>query len=296
MKANSQYDIHSDTDFFRDSVLFTAREMGFPAGLVEKDYYCSLVLMRIYGDSGTPLVFKGGTCLSKCHTDFFRMSEDLDFMVPIPSGSPRSRRSKAMDVFRKIWQKEICVPPFKETVELMGHNNSLQYIGELEYKSALGEMTGNIKVEVGLREELLCPLESKGAATILINPFTLKRSFAPYPVKNISMPEAYAEKMRAALTRKEPAIRDYFDLDYAARVMKFNFSADNFIELVGKKLAVPGNERIDISEDKRNVLSRQIGGALKPVLREQDYILFDLGRIFKLVKELGEKLIQDKHL
>ena len=55
------------------------------------------------------------------------------------------------------------------------------------------------------------------------------------------MTEAYAEKFRAAMTRREPAIRDFFDLAYAVRDMALNTQDAEFISMVATKLAVPGN-------------------------------------------------------
>ena len=40
------------------------------------------------------LVFKGGTCLSKVYADFYRLSEDLDLVVPVPIDARRSARSE----------------------------------------------------------------------------------------------------------------------------------------------------------------------------------------------------------
>jgi len=289
MTANDNGQIHSDKELFRDSVLFTAKETGFSANLIEKDYYCSLVLMRVYGDLGVKIAFKGGTSLSKCHTDFFRMSEDLDFMIPMPPESTRKQRSKAMECLREKWESNICLAPFKEISALKGHNSSLQYVGELEYDSLLTGATGRIKMEIGLREELLSPTERRVANTILINPFTGRHPIQAIPVETLSLIETYAEKMRAALTRREPAIRDYFDLDYAYRIMGLDFFSEEFLKILKRKLMVSGIDPVDISEEKQNILLKQVEGALKPVLREKDFLSFDLDRIFKIVIEITRK-------
>src|SRR5262245_44864651 len=69
---------HEDLRRFRDALTLTEAESGFSARLIEKDYYCSLLLLDLSGPFEQGLVFKGGTCLSKVHADFFRLSEDLD--------------------------------------------------------------------------------------------------------------------------------------------------------------------------------------------------------------------------
>ena len=62
----------------REAIRFTAEETGFAPRLIEKDYFCSVILEALAA-ADVPLVFKGGTCLAKVHSGFFRLSEDLDF-------------------------------------------------------------------------------------------------------------------------------------------------------------------------------------------------------------------------
>ena len=69
-------------DEFRAAVEFTAAETGFVPTLIEKDFWCSLILWRLFRDPDCPLVFKGGTLLSKAYVVFNRLSEDLDFTLP----------------------------------------------------------------------------------------------------------------------------------------------------------------------------------------------------------------------
>jgi predicted nucleotidyltransferase component of viral defense system len=60
--------------------------------LIEKDHFCTVVLEYLAA-STAELVFKGGTCLAKVHTEFYRLSEDLDFVIPTPLDASRSDRS-----------------------------------------------------------------------------------------------------------------------------------------------------------------------------------------------------------
>jgi hypothetical protein len=77
-KDKQQISLHLDTDFFRAALAYTNEETGFTPLLVEKDYYCSVLLSYLFSDK-SPLVFKGGTCLSKVHVGFNPLSEDLHF-------------------------------------------------------------------------------------------------------------------------------------------------------------------------------------------------------------------------
>ena len=71
---------HEDAELFREAVRLTQTQTGFAARLIEKDYFCSMLLYYLTQAVGG-LVFKGGTCLAKVHVGFYRLSEDLDYAV-----------------------------------------------------------------------------------------------------------------------------------------------------------------------------------------------------------------------
>ena len=88
--------LHETPDDFRQALSFTEAESGFAQRLIEKDYYCSLILADFKPLFANGLVFKGGTCLSKVHADFYRLSEDLDFAISTPMTANRKKRSEAV--------------------------------------------------------------------------------------------------------------------------------------------------------------------------------------------------------
>jgi hypothetical protein len=63
---------HEDADLFREAVRFTAAQTGFVPRLIEKDYFCTLLLDHLATAVGAELVFKGGTCLAKVHSELYR--------------------------------------------------------------------------------------------------------------------------------------------------------------------------------------------------------------------------------
>mgnify|MGYP001214769402 FL=1 len=60
--------------------------------------------------------------------------------------------------------------------------------------------------------------------------------FENHTISCIDLSEALAEKMRAALTRNIPAIRDFFDIWYVKHFSDFDFGSDEFAQLLEKKL------------------------------------------------------------
>src|SRR6058998_3393233 len=85
--------LHADAGLFREAVNFTAAETGFASRLIEKDYFCTVLLQHLAA-AVSGLIFKGGTCLAKVHAGFYRLSQDLDFAIPMPIGATRVARSR----------------------------------------------------------------------------------------------------------------------------------------------------------------------------------------------------------
>jgi len=282
---------HEDVDLFREAVGFTAAQSGFAARLIEKDYFCSALLAYLSRAVGDELVFKGGTCLAKVHVDLYRLSEDLDYTIAVPLDAPRNERSKRVESVRKaLHDLKRSVPVFYVTDALKGANKSTQYLAVVGYISLLSQQPETIKVEVSLRKPLLRPAVTGKAQTLLRNPLTNNAMVTPLAVRCIDKSEALAEKFRAALSRREPAIRDFFDVDYAVRKDGLRPAAGGFIDQVTQKLAIPGNDPVDVSVQRLTELRRQVEPQLKPVLREKDYMEFDLDRAFKIGVEMAKAI------
>lgn len=282
-------DAHKDADFFREAVNFTAAETSFSPRLIEKDYFNTVLLKYLSGDG--ILVFKGGTCLAKVHSGFYRMSEDLDFAISMPFNASRAQRSKNVAGFKQHFAALSRQEPYFSIVQsLTGANNSTQYTGVIGYSSLLSRQKETINVDVGLREPVLTPVKSRPARTILIDPVSGKSMVTPIGVRCLSAIESFAEKFRAALCRREAAIRDFYDIDYAIRMKIIHPLDSAFIGMVRRKLAVPDIEPIDVSSNRLLMLRQQLETQLKPVLRDREYAEFDLVRVFETVTEVAAKV------
>jgi hypothetical protein len=112
----------------------------------------------------------------------------------------------------------------------------------------------------------------------------------PIMVRCLAVQEAFAEKFRAALSRRDAAIRDFYDIAYAVGNAGIKPDVDEFIELVRHKLALPGNEPVDVSEARFMALRRQVDTHLKPVLRSKDFSEFDLEWALGLGAEMASRI------
>jgi len=293
MSANSVLPIrhHQDVDLFKEAINFTAAQSGFAPTLIEKDYFCSVVLAYLSMASNDKIVLKGGTCFEKVNAGFYRLSEDLDFVISMAITSGRAERKRDIAPVKRILEHFFRdMLEFHEAEVLTGANNSRQYIGALAYDSLLQKRRETIKIEISLREPLLEPVRRHDAATLLINPLSQRPLVPPFPFMCITKREAFAEKFRAAMTRRDPAIRDYYDIDYAVRKLEINPHDASLVQMVGQKIQVPGNEPIDVSDGRLTALEDQLQSRLKPVLRPRDYSDFDIHRSFELVKAMATNL------
>ncbi len=284
--------LHEDVDLFRQAVNYTAAETAFSTRLIEKDYFCTVVLQYL-GSQINELVFRGGTCLAKVYAGFYRLSEDLDFVIPTPFDSRRAERSaRAREVKEVLATLPANASAFRVVDKWTGANNSTQYITVLGYTSLVNQQEEIVKIEVSLREPLLMPVSDALAGTILLDPISGRALVNPVAARSLSKLEAYAEKFRTALTRHEIAIRDFYDVDYAFRKLGILPDDATLVGLVRQKLAVPGIEPVDITGGRLAVLRQQVESQLKPVLRDKDFAEFELERAVEVVTRMAAQLSQ----
>lgn len=90
--------LHQNKDDFMTLVSLVADYYGLQDYQVEKDYFVSVLLKELSEGSDVPLVFKGGTSLSKCYKVINRFSEDIDLALMtsdsvVSSGVRRSMKN-----------------------------------------------------------------------------------------------------------------------------------------------------------------------------------------------------------
>lgn len=279
-----------DGDLLLQAIELTAREAGFNPRLIEKDYFCSVVLEYLAA-SDAELTFKGGTCLAKIHSSFYRLSEDLDFSISSPLNASRKERSRRADRLKLvIGDIPKLLPGFKIVQPLRGANQSTQYNAVVGYESLLDSHVEPIGIEVGLREPTLTTPHQGSSRTMLLNPINRQPLVEAFPVSCLSYREAMAEKLRAALCRREVAIRDFFDVDYAVRNGALDTRDRALLDLLRRKIQVPGTAPVDVSPNRVRQLRRQLEAELRPVLREQDFAQFDLERAVGIVDTVARQL------
>jgi len=272
-------DFYKKTDEFIATIEYTAGRFGFRDSLIEKDFLCSMVLMFLSQDHKLPLCFKGGTLLAKVHAGFYRLSEDLDFSISTPVQSKRKDRSVLAKPCKLAINNIPKYLPFELAKPLAGTNESRQYNAELTYRSKISNSNERILIEIGLREQhLIEPVKHK-TKTLLSDPFSSDEIVYQYQVRCLTQQEAYAEKIRAALTRQKLAIRDFYDIAYALNNKLIDLEREDFVQLVKQKLSMPGTKVIEFDDNKINFLTNRVTTELQPTLSQRSNFEFDLDKI-----------------
>ncbi|RIH99925.1 nucleotidyl transferase AbiEii/AbiGii toxin family protein [candidate division NPL-UPA2 bacterium Unc8] len=224
-----------DREKLKDIIPVIAGKMKFRPAIVEKDYYLTVILNKIEELLTDKIVFKGGTLLNKAHLNYHRLSEDLDFTYNAQFSS-RAQRSKAITPIREKMPSFLkALGLTSDKLEGEGFDNSRQYIFKVKYHSVLMNKDDMIKIEISLRQH---PIEKPVNIEIkhfYQDPFTGEDLFPSGKVLSLSWKEAVAEKLKAAISRRDVAIRDYYDLWYISE-FGFDFYDKNFSPFLRRNL------------------------------------------------------------
>ena len=107
----------------------------------------------------------------------------------------------------------------------------------------------------------------------------------------LSLEESVAEKLKTAISRITPAIRDYYDLGHFIR-NEFDFTRSDFLKMVDKKLWFDGYERdyshnLGLSEQAIKELKRSINANLVLMVRRDEK--FGLNEVLVFFNKLFKK-------
>jgi predicted nucleotidyltransferase component of viral defense system len=231
---------------------------------------------------GDQLLLKGGTCLMKVDVGFRRMSEDVDLVIPWNGalrhkGSNASHTNRVRDALRELGP---IVGIQLETPDGQAWEKRSHITWTVHYPSEFGrvypgrsEPTATIDVEVAMRPVLL-PARSVRLQTALsekvLGDYSNAHCFA------LAFAEVRGEKVRAAFTREEPQIRDYFDLGLLLECGADMVSND-FIDLVSRKLAEVGEPdlahqpaRVGLVGARLSSLETGRANGLEAVVRQEE--------------------------
>jgi predicted nucleotidyltransferase component of viral defense system len=155
---------------------------------------------------------------------------------------------------------------------------------------------GKIFIEISLREELHQPAMANRAKTLLTDPYSGSIKVNPINISSLSLQEAYAEKIRAALCRRKLAIRDYYDLDHALKNNLIDLGSEAFISLIKKKVAYEKRFHDFSDIELVRFLQTKIDGELVPTLKRSATNTFNLRKVIEVLMNLDIRSVSSNKI
>ena len=265
---------------------------------LEKDFYLTVILHRI-SQQVPEINFKWWTCLNKIYFPYFRLSEDLDFSLSIEDESVNTnwKREKFAQSFREK-MKELSQTMWWELNDNKFHHKKakwnellknkeytyLKYV--MRYPSIYGIGEQEIKIEVTYTTKQYFKSVHKPIQSIFVDLLFEENIFKEQTIRSFDLQEMTAEKCRACLTRRTPAIRDFFDLRYLQ---------SQWIDILANKEIIKAkcdevNDMELLLHKQYEELEKQIQTDLLPVVN--DLYNFDLKDIYDKMLNLQKELFK----
>ena len=259
--------------------------------IIEKDYALGWLLAGIFAhkEIGSQWLFKGGTCLKKCHFETYRFSEDLDFTL---------KKKSHLDVqFLKNVFSEVSEWIYQKTGLEFPHNlqdfeiyespqGRLNCQGKLSYQGPVSPRSGGfprIKLDLTADEKVvLAPVQKQ-----------VCHPYSDCPKDGIKIiayvyEETFAEKIRALSERASP--RDLYDVIHLYRNIETDLKASHLQKALKQKCEFRGMPTPKINDILKH--KSKLKGAWYEMLAHQlpylppiDSFLQVLPDVFKWLEE-----------
>jgi hypothetical protein len=169
-----------------------------------------------------------------------------------------------------------------------GFNESKQYVFNIIFPSVVTGRDENIKIDISLRQYPINASVQNPVKHFFKDPFTAEDLLPTNKIICLSLKEAVAEKLKAAISRRDFAIRDFYDLWYISE-SKFDFNDPDFIKIFKKKLEEEGfnnSFKYNLGLNKKSVenLKNQVESMLIPVIKADER--FDLEKVLNRFNKL----------
>ncbi len=189
-------------ELFHDAILLTSQKLEVSEDIVEKDYYVTLILKKL-SSIEYPVVFKGGTSLSKAFEVIDRFSEDIDITFTEHLGEARRKKLK-YKILKPIADELGLVIRNFDSVESDKNLNHYDFY----YESVVGDRVTNaipsyVKLETSLMSYSF-PTEERQLSNYILNAleneekeFIEKYALEEFPMRVQSLNRTLIDKIFA---------------------------------------------------------------------------------------------------
>ena len=219
-----------------------AKVLNFPLPTeAEKDYLQDILLRSIYSITGSELIFRGGTAISKIYASG-RFSEDLDFIInheyQLEAGPLIKKLENGIKNMGSYFQYSTSKKTYKDMVSY-----TIKVDGPLYLSSSNDSARQRILIDLNTYERNLL----KPNVPLRQTPYP---NLPPYTLTVECETELLADKIKAAIERKHKHkatfVRDIYDI--WALTTKYDIKPD--FDMVRKKMELYGIVGFSMTEFK----------------------------------------------
>jgi len=269
--------LHNDKKRFVSVIGEAFDATSIPEAMIEKDYFATMFL-KVLAEKEPLLVFKGGTCLSKCFKLIKRFSEDIDInLFGMEQLSHRRKKEMKYNIVETIehLKLELSNPEevrsgrdhniYKVSYPSMFKSQSLKQHLEVESYFLIGSFpTANMSVTSLIYDHL----KERGLDDIIA-----KYDLYPFEVRVQALERTFVDKIFAVcdyyMTEKiNGQSRHLYDIHKILPHMTLNDELKGFVEEVRK---VREGKRDCLSANKDVSLPETIDAAMSKNAYEKDY-------------------------
>lgn len=205
---------------------------SLPAGVLEKDLLITEVLASLaeLACLAFPVVFCGGTCLSKAHGLIQRMSEDLDFKVLVPQGLSRSASSRQLSHMKQTLAGHFSGGGFYVPaggITARDENNYFSLM--LHYQSAFSKVVSlraEIQVEFTVRPVVLATQRLPIRSMLEVSAALPTQAFE---LTCVGIEETMAEKTLSLLRRTAEWLAERNRADFDPRLVRHLYDVHQIV-------------------------------------------------------------------
>lgn len=140
--------LHENIKLYRDAIRFTAQQMNLKPEYVEKDYWVTYALFKIFtNEIGKDIIFKGGTALSKCYKMIDRFSEDIDLVVLRRDGETDSKLKSKLKAVSTVVETALPEVSVEGITHKRGMNRKTAHSYNKEFEGEYGQVRDVIILE-----------------------------------------------------------------------------------------------------------------------------------------------------
>ena len=292
---------NKDRELFRDVIKYVSEKANIREDIIEKDYYVTMILKEL-SNAEYPVVFKGGTSLSKAYKVIDRFSEDVDITFTEHLGEARRRKLK-YNVLKPISEKLGLVISNWNKIESDKDLNRYDFVYESINEELMNKIPSFVVVETSLMSYSFptneCMISNYLYDNLKDKQEQLLKEYGliPFKMRVQSLERTLIDKVFAVcdyylLNRAKKNARHLYDIYKIQNNISFDNEFYNLVNevrkqrlLLGEGIAPAANFEIDIRKIATEICTSDF--------YKQDY---EATTVFMISDKISYEVVRDNYL